>query len=127
MSGENPDRAKALAERIREARKLAGLSQSQVAAMLGLHRPSVSEIEAGNRRVTAAELATFAEMFDVSVSWLIGDDADPLSDHDPKVQLAARELSKLNPEDLDRLLALLAKIRNPGAAEGRDPRNSQLE
>ena len=36
-----------IAERLKEARKLAGLSQGHVAKMLGLHRPSVSEMEAG--------------------------------------------------------------------------------
>ena len=46
-----------IAERLKEARKLAGLSQGHVAKMLGLHRPSVTEIEAGNRRVSADELA----------------------------------------------------------------------
>ena len=114
MSDESLERRPLVAERIREARKLAGLSQTQVAAMLGLHRPSVSEIEAGNRRVTAAELSRLAEIFDVSVAWLVGDSSDTLSGHDPKVQLAARELGKLKPEDLDRLLALLAKMREPG-------------
>ena len=35
-----------IASRIREARHLAGLSQGQVAKMLGLQRPSVTEIGA---------------------------------------------------------------------------------
>ena len=42
-----------IAGRLKEARKLAGLSQGHVAKMLGLHRPSVSEMEAGNRRISA--------------------------------------------------------------------------
>ncbi|RYD65425.1 MAG: XRE family transcriptional regulator, partial [Verrucomicrobiaceae bacterium] len=33
----------ALAGRLREARKLAGLSQGKVAEMLNLHRPTVTE------------------------------------------------------------------------------------
>jgi transcriptional regulator with XRE-family HTH domain len=118
MSEERAERRMLVAERIREARKLAGLSQRQVADMLNLHRPSVSEIELGNRRVSAAELTQLAEIFDVSVSWLVGDAADTLSGHDPRVQLAARELSKLKPEDLDRLLALLAKMREPAESGG---------
>ena len=40
---------------------LGGLSQGQVAKMLGLQRPSVTEIEAGNRAVAAEELARLAE------------------------------------------------------------------
>jgi transcriptional regulator with XRE-family HTH domain len=101
-----------LAGRLREARKLAGLSQGQVAKLLGLHRPSVSEMEAGNRRVSSEELLQLAELYDVSVAWLLGEAADTLDASDPKLQLAARELSKLKPEDLERLLKLLAAMRD---------------
>src|SRR5579872_7272295 len=108
----NPDEKRAIiATRIREARKAAGLSQGQVAHLLGLQRPSVSEIEAGNRRVSGEEIGRLAELFDVSPSWLIGNGADQADPHDAKLQLAARELGKLKPEDLDRLLALLASMR----------------
>jgi transcriptional regulator with XRE-family HTH domain len=100
-----------IASRIKEARKLAGLSQAQVAKMLDLHRPSVSEIEAGNRRASSDELVRMAEAFDVSVSWLMGEGADVLDPNDDKVQLAARELQKLKPDDLERLLRALAANR----------------
>ena len=46
----------AIATRLREARKVAGLSQGQVAKLLAMHRPTISEIEAGNRRVSAEEV-----------------------------------------------------------------------
>ena len=101
-----------IAERLREARKLAGLSQGQVAKMLEMHRPTVSEIEAGNRRVSADELSRFAEVYDVTVSWLVAETPEQLETNDPRLQLAARELSKLKTEDLDRLLRLLASMRN---------------
>ena len=100
-----------IAERLKEARKLAGLSQGQVARMLGLHRPSVSEMEAANRRVSADELARLAEIYDVSVAWLLGEAPETLDVQDPRLELAARELSKLKPDDLDNLLKLLAAMR----------------
>jgi transcriptional regulator with XRE-family HTH domain len=103
-----------IAARIREARKMAGLSQNQVAKMLDLHRPSISEIEAGNRSVSAEEIAQLAEIFEVSASWLLGEGIDKIDLHDNKLQLAARELQKLKPEDLDRLLRLLASMQNGG-------------
>lgn len=110
-----------IGERLREARKLAGLSQGQVAKILDLHRPSVSEMEAGNRRVSAVELARLSEIYDVSVSWLLGDTPDTLEANDPRLQLAARELSKLKPEDLERLLKLLAAMRfDPASNVERD-------
>ena len=100
-----------IAQRLKEARKLAGLSQGQVAKLLALHRPSISEIEAGNRRVSAEELAHFAEIYDVSAAWLLGKVPDLLDAHDPRLELAARQLSKLKAADLDRLLRLLAAMR----------------
>lgn len=102
----------AIAARLREARKAAGLSQGQVAKVLQMHRPTITEIEAGNRRVSAEELTTFASTYDVTVAWLVGDSPEQLQTDDPRLQLAARELSKLKPDDLDRLLRLLASMRN---------------
>jgi transcriptional regulator with XRE-family HTH domain len=102
----------AIATRLREARKVAGLSQGQVAKLLAMHRPTISEIEAGNRRISAEELTKFAETYDVTASWLLGESAEQLETDDPRLQLAARELGKLKPDDLDRLLRLLASMRN---------------
>ncbi len=100
-----------IARRIREARQLAGLSQGQVAKLMGMHRPSVSEIEAGNRRVSADEIARLAEIFDVGTAYLLGEAPDKLAMNDPKLQLAARELAKLSPDALDGLLRALAAVR----------------
>lgn len=105
------DKRKAIAERLREARRLSGLSQGQVAQMMNLHRPSVSEIEAGNRRVSAEELSRFAEIYEVSVGYLTGEAPDSLGLDDPRLELAARELKKLNSESLDKLLRALAALR----------------
>jgi len=80
--------------------------------MLSMHRPTISEIEAGRRRVTAEELATFARIYEVSVAWLSGADAED-DDIDDRVRLAARELAKLKPADLDKILNLLATMRQP--------------
>ena len=99
-----------LAERLRTARDMAGLSQGQVAKRLGIHRPSVSEIEAGRRRVSAEELTELADLYAVDLSWLAGVDAAP-NEHQARVELAARELSKLREEDLDRVLKVLSALR----------------
>ena len=99
----------ALAERLTIARKQAGLNQSQVAKLIGLHRPSISEIEAGRRRVSADELVKFAEIYGVNTKWLLR-----TGEHDEnkdKVELAARELAKLDNKDLDTVLDLLAALR----------------
>ena len=101
-----------IASRIREARKMAGLSQAQVAKMLGLPRPSVTDMESGNRRVGADEISVLAELYEVSATWLLGEGATKVDAHDDKLQLAARELDKLKADDLDRLLTLLASRRH---------------
>ena len=103
-----------VASRLRLAREMAGLSQGQVAEMLGLHRPSVSEAEAGRRRVSADELGRLAEIYDVSVAWLVGTEGEAGSPGTDRVQLAARELAKLKPDDLDRVMQLLRALRRPG-------------
>jgi len=100
-----------LAERLRAAREMAGLSQGQVAKMLGLHRPSVSEMEAGRRKVSAEEVARLAELYRVDINWLTGSTAAPGGRRDDRVQLAAREFSKLQPKDLDRVMDLLQALR----------------
>ena len=107
-----------IASRLREARKMAGVSQGQVARMLDMHRPTISEIEAGNRRVSGEEIARFAEIYDVTVSWLLAETAEQLETDDPRLQLAARELSKLKPDDLDRLLRLLSSMRSADDHDG---------
>lgn len=99
-----------VAERLRLAREQAGLSQGQVARMLNMHRPTISEIEAGRRRVRAEELSEFSRIYEVPVEWLIGSE-DTDADLDDRVKLAARDLAKLKPEDLDKVLRLLSTIR----------------
>jgi transcriptional regulator with XRE-family HTH domain len=79
-----------------------------------MHRPTISEIEAGNRRVSAEELSRFANLYDVSVGYLTGETPDKLSLDDPRLQIAARELQKLPAESLDKLLKALAALRSNG-------------
>jgi hypothetical protein len=68
-------------------------------------------MEAGNRRVSAEELSKLAELYEVSVGYLAGETPDTVTADDPKIELAARELSKLSSENLDRLLKALAVFR----------------
>jgi transcriptional regulator with XRE-family HTH domain len=114
MAEPSPKRL-AIANRLKAAREQAGLSQGQVAKILGLHRPSISEMEAGRRSVSAEELTILAKTYGVSTIWLTeSDESEPSRD---RLELAARELSKLKPEDLERLLHLLSSLR---AEEDRD-------
>lgn len=100
-----------VAKRLRVAREQAGLSQGQVAKMLGYQRPTVSEIEAGRRKVGAEELVKFSELYNVSVSWITDQNPELAN---PAIELAARELSKLKGKDFDAVLEFLNKMRRPG-------------
>lgn len=77
-------------------------------------------MEAGNRRVSAEELTQLAGIYDVSVAWLLGDAPEVLDSQDPRLELAARELSKLKSDDLDKLLKLLAAMRDAPDSASRD-------
>ena len=110
MKGE--DRRQIIATRLKEARKMSGLSQSQAAKIIDIQRPTLTEMEAGNRKVTAEEISELAKVYDVGVSWLLGEGEEKLDILDTKIQLAARELNKLKKDDLDRLLTLLASLRD---------------
>jgi transcriptional regulator with XRE-family HTH domain len=106
------ERRRAIAARLREARRLSGLSQGQAAQRMNMHRPTVSEIEAGNRRVSAEELSRFAILYEVSTSYLTGESPGAMALDDPRLQLAARELQKLPKESLNKLLQALAAMRS---------------
>ena len=101
-----------IAKRLRMAREQAGLTQGQVAKLLKMHRPTVSEIEAGRRKVSAEELTTFSTTYGVSVAWLTGTAED--DGIDDRVMLAARELSALKREDLDKVMRFLSTLRPAG-------------
>ena len=98
-----------IAQRLREARELAGLSQAQAARRLNLHRPAISEIEAGRRRVSAQEVAVLADLYGVSVDWITTGES---AIDDQRVRLIARELEKLKPADLDKLMSVLRTLKN---------------
>ena len=98
-----------LGERLRMAREQAGLSQGQVARLMDKHRPTITEIEAGRRKVSADELGEFARLYDVSLDWLTGKPVDAADD--ARVKLAARELARLDDADLTRVLKLLQTLK----------------
>lgn len=102
-----------IAQRLRTAREAAGLKQAQVAKKLGLHRPTISEIEAGRRRVSAEELAVLADLYGVEVQWLTNTETSTKEESD-KILIAARQLSKLKDRDLDRLMKLVNMLRGDG-------------
>lgn len=90
---------RAIGARLRQARKAAGLLQSEVSDALGLGRVSLSGMERGSRKVTAPELAQLACLYGCSVDWLLGTE-DEVSDEDA----LRRAVGALSPADQEQVL-----------------------
>ncbi len=98
--------------RLRAAREAAGLTQAQVAKKIKMHRPTISEIEIGRRKVTTKEVESFALLYGIGVEWIVSGKR-AVAETDDKILLAARQLSKMKTADLDRLMRLLQMLRRP--------------
>jgi transcriptional regulator with XRE-family HTH domain len=105
----NSEREK-IAMRIRDARVMAGLSQAQAAEKLALQRPAISEIESGKRKVSAQEIIQLGELYRVDTSWLLLQDELKDSDVPDQIKFAARELNKLRPEDVTKVLEIIKML-----------------
>ena len=83
----NP-RDKRIGALIRRRRQDKGLSQAEVAPVLGFTRPTIQQIESGSRAVKAREMDVLASLFDCSTAELL---ATPRQE-DPKASDALAEL-----------------------------------
>jgi len=68
---------KKLGENIKILRKQHGITQQKLADLLGLSRPTVSQIEIGERKLSADELVKLADIFNISVEYLLGLKREP--------------------------------------------------
>lgn len=63
-----------LGDRLREARKYLGLKQEEVATYLKIPRTALTDIENGQRRVEAIELARLAKLYRQPIGYFTGED-----------------------------------------------------
>ena len=66
-----------LGSRIKKLRKQRGMSQQRLAELFGVSRPTITQIEIGERKISADELIKLAQIFDVSVEHLLGIKKEP--------------------------------------------------
>ncbi len=59
-------------EKLKEMRKMYGLTQRQVAEKLGISQPSYIRYENGTSEPTLENLVKLADLFDVSADFLLG-------------------------------------------------------
>lgn len=95
--------ADAVPDRLAVARDLAGLTERQAARLTGLSVAEVHAVEAGDRALTPAELATVAEVYDVRPEWLCGH-----STANPEAEDALRDLPE---SDRATLMIVLDSMR----------------
>ena len=95
-----------LAERVRERRQQAGLSQDALAEKSGLSMAYISEIERKATNPSLTTLAKLAEGLGLSVAELL-DQEDYLDSGERTKELIQRSLDSLNPDQLKIVLALI--------------------
>ena len=83
-----------LAEIIKKMREDRELSQEDLAAKLGVPRPSISQIESGQRDVSSIELAKIAKIFEISVDDLLSPDLGEKECKDMKREAKAPKFYK---------------------------------
>ncbi|EMB2835663.1 helix-turn-helix transcriptional regulator [Pseudomonas aeruginosa] len=102
-----------LAERLKEAREYVGLSQDDVANVLGLSRPAVSNIESGSRKVEATELNKLAKLYRKSLDYLMTG-RDPLPSGPEQLGFLARAVKGLSQQDLDEVARFAEFLKHKG-------------
>lgn len=64
--------------RLKKLREYQGYSQQDLAGALKLHRPAVSLIESGERKMSALELLTLSRLFKLPVAFILDEPVDPM-------------------------------------------------
>lgn len=83
-----------LAERIKKMREDRELSQEELARKLGVPRPSISQLESGQRDVSSIELAKLAIIFEISVDDLLSPDLEKKECKNLKKEFKTPEFNK---------------------------------
>jgi len=66
-----------LGKTIKNLREQIGISQQKLADSLGVLRPTISQIENGERKITADELVELSQIFNISIEHLLGFRKEP--------------------------------------------------
>ncbi len=99
-----------LGQRIRAARRDAGMSQGQLASALSTTQSAISLYEAGQRSVGIDMLLNVARILNRPLHYFLGEDGDMLYVRDSDIAQLIDELEK-HPEDLPELLAYWEFLR----------------
>lgn len=117
MAGAKSRDLPGIGARLKDSREAAGLTQEQVARLLGVPRPAISEMESELRTVSAGELRQLAACYKVSLPWLAGEPSHDGADE--KIKMAARKLSDLKDEDVDTVLRIVDSFRRQAGSRSK--------
>lgn len=101
---------KSFERRLKDARDLRGMNQSQLAEKSGLPVTSISHFEAGSRKPSFDNLKTLAKALDVSADFLLGLTDTPTKEYtsDPLYR-HGQNLTTKDRKVAERILQLLAE------------------
>ncbi|MBX6341619.1 MAG: helix-turn-helix domain-containing protein, partial [Thermomicrobiaceae bacterium] len=97
-----------LGRRLRRARELARLSQTEVASALGITSAALSQYESGKRRIDALTLERLGRLYGVPLSWFFGEER-PLP---PWEDALRRRAERLSVEGKEGIARLIQKVRD---------------
>ena len=102
-----------LAARLREAREYLGLSQDEVAKVVGVSRSALSLIESGQRKLDALELKRLANIYQRPLGYFTGETSEA-SIVPESVTHLARAAAKLTDKDREELLRFAKFLQSKG-------------
>ncbi len=102
-------------ERMKDLRVRLHLSQDYVARYLGVHRSTVTQMENGNRKILADDVAKLCTLFGVSADTLINGDPDQAK----PAAVFARSFEELDETDQAEIMNLIRFKEQMKARGGR--------
>ena len=97
--------------RLWECRRLAGLSQQQLAYRLGVTFQQIQKYEKGVNRISASQLYQISRLFGVSIFWFFEGWAGG-GEHEPAENLSTASMAPDDPET-GRFVEVVARITDP--------------
>ncbi len=91
-----------LGTRLKKAREYLGLTQDDVAKLIGVSRVVITNIENGARKVSAEELSKFSKIYGWTMEELIEGEKE-----EKNMQMYARTFSELSKEDQQEIINLI--------------------
>ena len=104
-----------IGQRIKELRVKVGMSQQRLAEILGVSRPTISQIENGERKIFADELIKLSETFNTSVDNLLNIEKSPqIILEESKSRRKTRQIIRINvpQKNIDKFKEVLLYILN---------------